>query len=49
MERVHRQSSLLCWRLEVDVVAGATHPTVHPRGLLRRPEFREAIRRHVAR
>ncbi|HSA70967.1 MAG TPA: hypothetical protein VLF65_15335 [Burkholderiales bacterium] len=40
---------MLCWRLEVDVVAGATHPTVHPRGLLRRPEFREAIRRHVAR
>ncbi|HEX2332088.1 MAG TPA: alpha/beta fold hydrolase [Burkholderiales bacterium] len=35
--------------LEVDVVAGATHPTVHPRGLLRRPEFRAAIRRHVAR
>jgi pimeloyl-ACP methyl ester carboxylesterase len=35
--------------LEVDVVAGATHPTVHPRGLLRRPEFREAIRRHIAR
>lgn len=35
--------------LEVEVVAGATHPTVHPRGLLRRPEFREAIRRHVAR
>lgn len=36
-------------RLEVDVVAGATHPTAHPRGLLRRPEFRQAIRRHIAR
>jgi pimeloyl-ACP methyl ester carboxylesterase len=35
--------------LEVDVVAGATHPTVHPRGLLRQPEFRAAIRRHIAR
>jgi pimeloyl-ACP methyl ester carboxylesterase len=35
--------------LEVDVVAGAAHPTVHPRGLLRRPEFRAAIRRHIAR
>lgn len=35
--------------LEVEVVAGATHPTVDPRGLLRRPEFRQAIRRHVAR
>lgn len=35
--------------LEVEVVAGATHPTVHPRGLLRRAEFRAAIRRHIAR
>jgi hypothetical protein len=35
--------------LKVDVVAGATHPTVHPRALLRRLELREAIRRHIAR
>ena len=35
--------------LEIAVVAGATHPTVHPRGLLRRPEFRAAVRRHIAR
>lgn len=38
------------WRgLEVEVVPGAAHPTVHPRGLPRRAEFREAIRRHIAR
>ena len=35
--------------LEVEVVAGAAHPTVHPRGLPRRSEFRDAIRRHIAR
>lgn len=35
--------------LEVEVVPGAAHPTVHPRGLPRRAEFREAIRRHIAR
>jgi pimeloyl-ACP methyl ester carboxylesterase len=35
--------------LQIAVVAGATHPTVHPRGLLRRPEFRAAVRRHIAR
>jgi pimeloyl-ACP methyl ester carboxylesterase len=35
--------------LEVEVVSGAAHPTVHPRGLPRRAEFREAIRRHIAR
>jgi len=35
--------------LEIEVVPGATHPTVHPRGLPRRPEFREAIRRHIER
>lgn len=35
--------------LEVKVLQGATHPTVHPRGLPRRAEFREAIRRHIAR
>jgi hypothetical protein len=34
--------------LEVLVVPGAAHPTVHPRGLPRRAEFREAIRRHIA-
>src|SRR5262245_46054618 len=35
-------------RLEVQVVAGATHPTVHERGLPRRPEFLAAIRRWIA-
>ena len=35
--------------LEVQVVAGAVHPTVHERGLPRHPEFLAAIRRHVAR
>lgn len=35
--------------LELQVVPGAAHPTVHPRGLPRRAEFREAIRRHIAR
>ena len=35
--------------LELEVVPGAAHPTVHPRGLPRRPEFLAAIRRHVAR
>lgn len=34
--------------LEVEVVPGATHPTVHPRGLPRRPEFLAAIRRWIA-
>jgi pimeloyl-ACP methyl ester carboxylesterase len=34
--------------LELQVVAGATHPTVHPRGLPRRSEFLAAIRRHIA-
>ena len=36
-------------RLEIELVPGAAHPTVHPRGLPRRAEFREAIRRHIAR
>jgi len=35
--------------LEVEVVPGAAHPTVHARGLPRRPEFAAAIRRHIAR
>ncbi len=35
--------------LEVEVVDGAAHPTVHARGLPRRPEFAAAIRRHIAR
>lgn len=35
--------------LELQVVPAAAHPTVHPRGLPRRAEFREAIRRHIAR
>jgi len=35
--------------LELEVVPGAAHPTVHPRGLPRRPEFLAAIRRHIAR
>lgn len=33
--------------LEVEVVPGAAHPTVHARGLPRRPEFVRAIRRHI--
>lgn len=35
--------------LELEVVPGAAHPTMHPRGLPRRPEFLAAIRRHIAR
>lgn len=34
--------------LAVEVVPGATHPTVHPRGLPRRPEFLAAIRAWIA-
>jgi pimeloyl-ACP methyl ester carboxylesterase len=34
--------------LQVEVVPGATHPTVHPRGLPRRPEFLSAIRAWIA-
>jgi len=34
--------------LEVEVVPGAAHPTVHERGLPRRPHFAHAIRRHIA-
>ena len=34
--------------LRVEVVPGATHPTVHERGLPRRPEFARAIRRWIA-
>ena len=34
--------------LHVQVVPGATHPTVHERGLPRRPEFTQAIRRWIA-
>ena len=34
--------------LAVEVVPGATHPTVHERGLPRRPHFAHAIRRHIA-
>ena len=34
--------------LEVEVVPGAAHPTVHERGLPRRPEFLAAVRRHIA-
>lgn len=34
--------------LEVEVVAGAAHPTVHARGLPRDPQFAAAIRRHIA-
>ena len=34
--------------LRVEVVRGAAHPTVHERGLPRRPEFVQAIRRHIA-
>lgn len=35
--------------LEIQVVPGAAHPTVHERGLPRREEFLAAIRRHIAR
>lgn len=35
--------------LEVIVLTGATHPTVHPRSLPRHAAFREAIRAHIAR
>ena len=35
--------------LELEIVAGAAHPTVHQRGLPRRAEFVAAIRRHIAR
>jgi pimeloyl-ACP methyl ester carboxylesterase len=35
--------------LELQVVPGAAHPTVHERGLPRRAEFLAAIRRHIAR
>ena len=35
--------------LEIEVVPGATHPTVDPRGVPRRAEFRAAIRRHIER
>jgi len=34
--------------LRVEVVAGAAHPTVHERGLPRRPEFARAIRGWIA-
>jgi pimeloyl-ACP methyl ester carboxylesterase len=34
--------------LEMEVVAGASHPTVHERGLPRHPAFLAAIRRHIA-
>ena len=34
--------------LEVEVVQGAAHPTVHERGLPRHPAFLAAIRRHIA-
>ena len=33
--------------LRVEVVPGATHPTMHPRALIRRPELIAAIRRQV--
>jgi pimeloyl-ACP methyl ester carboxylesterase len=35
--------------LEIEVVADATHPTVHARGLPRSPGFAAAIREHIAR
>jgi len=35
--------------LEVLVVPGAAHPTVHARGLPRSPDFAVAIRQHIAR
>ena len=33
--------------LEVEIVQGAAHPTVHERGLPRHPAFLAAIRRHI--
>jgi pimeloyl-ACP methyl ester carboxylesterase len=33
--------------LELQIIPGATHPTVHERGLPRRAEFVAAIRRHI--
>lgn len=35
--------------LRIEVVPGATHPTSHPRSLIRRPELVDAIRRHIGR
>jgi pimeloyl-ACP methyl ester carboxylesterase len=35
--------------LELEIVPGAAHPSVHERGLPRRAEFVAAIRRHIAR
>jgi pimeloyl-ACP methyl ester carboxylesterase len=35
--------------LELRIVPGAAHPTVHPRGLPRHAEFLGAIRKHIAR
>ena len=35
--------------LRVEVVPGATHPTVHPRSLIRRAELVAAVRRHIER
>jgi len=35
--------------LELEIVPGAAHPTVHQRGLPRRAEFVAAIRKHIAR
>jgi pimeloyl-ACP methyl ester carboxylesterase len=35
--------------LELEIVPGAAHPTVHERGLPRRAQFVAAIRRHIAR
>jgi pimeloyl-ACP methyl ester carboxylesterase len=35
--------------LRVEVVPDATHPTVHPRSLIRRPELVAAVRRHIDR
>jgi pimeloyl-ACP methyl ester carboxylesterase len=34
--------------LQVEIVPSAAHPTVHERGLPRRPEFAQAIRRWIA-
>jgi pimeloyl-ACP methyl ester carboxylesterase len=34
--------------LRVEVVAGAAHPTIHERGLPRRPEFARAVRGWIA-
>jgi pimeloyl-ACP methyl ester carboxylesterase len=46
LERVKAMERVLP-TLRVEVVPDATHPTVHPRALVRRPELVAAIRHHI--